>query len=128
MITNTSTLCSIASALIKCIQDTWEYRDCTGRRGRLGLSRGIETTNGAAYISVDMVEYAHPDFDYNESSISIEIDNRLIFKIKFKYINDWKLDAFIDNSNKNLILLDVASEALIKMMMDMVHATSIFPF
>lgn len=141
MIRNTLTLCSIASTLLKCIQDT---ENVYGRRGRLETNKLINTTYGVAvYVSVDM-KYG---WDDNRSSISIKIDNKSIFKISFKYINDdWKLDAFIDNSDKNTLLLDavseallvklkindkntlllnVVSEALVNLMMDMVHAMSI---
>lgn len=126
MIRDTLTLCSLASTLLKCIQDTENVR---GQRGGLALDREIKTTYGVAvYVSLDM-QYGWDDAfgDYNRSSISIEIDNKSIFKISFNYIDDdWKLDTFNDDrKRKTQRKLNAASEALVKLMMDMVHASSI---
>ena len=126
MIRDTLTLCSLASTLLKCMQDTENVR---GHRGGLALDREIKTTYGVAvYVSVDM-QYGWDDAfgDYNRSSISIEIDNKSIFKISFNYIDDdWKLDTFNDDrKRKTQRKLNAASEALVKLMMDMVHASSI---
>jgi hypothetical protein len=125
MIRDTLTLCSIASTLLKCIQDTENVR---GQRGGLALSREIKTTYGiAVYVSVDMTYGWDDAYGNNRSSISIEIDNKSIFKIYFKYIDDdWKLVTFNDDrKRKTQRKLNAASEALVKLMMDMVHASSI---
>jgi hypothetical protein len=125
MIRDTLTLCSIASALLNCILDTENLR---GHRGRIDLgNKEIETTYGVTvYVSIDML-YGW-DYD-NRASMSIDIDNKSIFKISFKYIDDdWKLVTFNDDRDMNKYRkLNAASEALIKLMMNMVHS-KIFTF
>lgn len=125
MIRDTLTLCSLASALLNCILDTENLR---GHRGRIDLgNKEIETTYGVTvYVSIDML-YGW-DYD-NRASMSIDIDNKSIFKISFKYIDDdWKLVTFNDDRDMNKYRkLNAASEALIKLMMNMVHS-KIFTF
>ena len=129
MISSTKTFTSLALSLIKCMADA--FSDVNNND--FGLDEEINTAYGVTAVVSININYTIP-LENNKSSISIDIDDRSIFKISFKYNefrdNDWKLVTFDDNRDsnddrdKNILLLNVASEALVKLMMDMVHEYS----
>ena len=99
-----------------------------------GLKKEINTAYGVTAVVSINLNYNIPGED-NRSSISIDIDDTPVFKISFKYNEftdddwkldafNWKLDTFNNNSDKKLLLLNVASEALASLMMDMIHEYS----
>lgn len=130
MISSTETICSLALSLIKCMADAFD--DVLNNDFR--LEKEINTAYGVtAVISVNL-NYTIPGED-NRSSISIDIYGTSVFKISFKYNeftdDDWKLTDFKDNRDRNKynrdrkwLLLNVASEALVWLMIDMVHEYS----
>lgn len=130
MIISTKTICSLALSLIKCMADAFD----DVMNNDFGLKKEINTAYGVtAVVSVNL-NHNIPGED-NLSSISIDIDDTSVFKISFKYNeftdDDWKLNAFNDNRARNndnrdkyWLLLNVSSEALVKLMMDMVHEYS----
>lgn len=123
MISYTETLINMALSLIKCTADAFDDVEISDFK----MCKEINTAYDVdAVVSINL-KYNIPGED-NRSSISIDIDDTPVFKISFKYNgftdDDWKLDAFNNNSDKNLLLLNVASEALASLMMDMVHEYS----
>ena len=131
MIISTETICSLALSLIKCVADAFD--DVWNNDFR--LEKEINTAYGVtAVISVNL-NYTIPGEEDNRSSISIDIYGTSVFKISFKYNeitdDDWKLTDFKDSRDRNKdnrdrkwLLLNVASEALVMLMMDMVHEYS----
>lgn len=123
MISYTKTLIDMALTLIKCTDDAFDDVENSDFK----LCKEINTAYGVAAVVSINIHYTFP-FNDSKSSISISVDNASVFEISFKHNercdDDWKLDAFKNNSDKNLLLLNVASEALASLMMDMVHEYS----
>lgn len=101
MISSTKTICSLALSLIKCMADAFD--DVLNNDFR--LEKEINTAYGVTAVI---------SFKYNEFTD-----------------DDWKLTDFKDNRDRNKynrdrkwLLLNVASEALGRLMIDMVHEYS----